>query len=112
MKILFRPIVLLLLALNFGCGGSSSAATGGMPTPVSNSPYPDYNTQALTADATGMADTAVPTAQKMRIGLNIGNTMESTGGKGETAWGNPTITREFVQFAKASGFNAIRLPVS
>jgi len=59
-----------------------------------------------------MADTAVQTAKKLRIGLNIGNTLEATGGKSETYWGNPRITKEFVQFAKASGFNAIRLPVS
>ncbi|RZL35107.1 MAG: glycoside hydrolase family 5 protein [Rubrivivax sp.] len=59
-----------------------------------------------------MADTATQAAQKMRLGLNIGNTLEAMGGKSETYWGNPKITREFVQFAKASGFNAIRLPVS
>ena len=115
MKILFRPILLLLLALNFGCGGggAEAAAGGSLTTPsTSNSPYPDYNTQPTAADATGMADTAPQTAQKLRIGLNIGNTLEATGGKSETAWGNPKITREFVQFAKASGFNAIRLPTS
>ncbi|RZJ13266.1 MAG: glycoside hydrolase family 5 protein [Rubrivivax sp.] len=59
-----------------------------------------------------MGDSAVQVAQKLRIGLNIGNTLEAFGGKSETYWGNPRITREFVQFAKDSGFNAIRLPVS
>ncbi|MFG6433864.1 glycoside hydrolase family 5 protein, partial [Roseateles sp. LYH14W] len=82
------------------------------PPPAAASPYPDYNTSPRAADATGMADSATQTAQKMRLGLNIGNTLEAMGGKSETYWGNPRITREFVQFAKASGFNAIRLPVS
>lgn len=49
-------------------------------------------------------------AGKMKLGFNIGNTLEATGG--ETAWGNPMITASFVQFAKQSGFNAIRLPVA
>jgi aryl-phospho-beta-D-glucosidase BglC (GH1 family) len=106
MKILFRHILLLLLALNVAC------SSGAAPTSISKSPYPDYNSQAIAADATGMTDNAVQTAQKIRIGLNIGNTMEASGGKGETAWFQPKITREFVQFAKDSGFNAIRLPVS
>lgn len=57
-----------------------------------------------------MADNAVQAAAKVRLGLNIGNTLEATGG--ETAWGNPRITAAFVQFAKASGFNAIRLPAA
>ena len=87
MKILFRSILLLLLAINFACGcASATAATGGTP-------YPDYNTQPLAADASGMADNAPQIAKKMGIGLNIGNTMESAGGKGETGWGNPKITR-------------------
>ena len=57
-----------------------------------------------------MADNAMQAAAKIRLGLNIGNTLEATGG--ETAWGNPRITAAFVQFAKASGFNAIRLPAA
>jgi len=110
MKLLLCPILPLLLALDLGCGGSS---TQGTPAPSgSTSPYPDYNPHPLPADASGMADAAPQIAQKLRIGLNIGNTLEAVGGKSETFWGNPRITPEFVQFAKASGFNAIRLPVS
>jgi aryl-phospho-beta-D-glucosidase BglC (GH1 family) len=59
-----------------------------------------------------MTSTATEIASKMTIGLNIGNTLEATGGKSETYWGNPKITADFVHFVKQSGFNAIRLPVS
>lgn len=52
--------------------------------------------------------TAGEVAAKFKLGLNIGNTMEATGG--ETFWGNPMITRAFVDKAKAAGFDAIRLP--
>ncbi|WP_331346799.1 glycoside hydrolase family 5 protein [Cellvibrio sp. UBA7661] len=74
--------------------------------------YPDYNVNPLPADATGMESTAVQIASQINIGFNIGNTLEAMGGKSETYWGNPKITKEFVTFVKQSGFNAIRLPVS
>ena len=116
MNVVRHTSLLLLIALNVACGGGRAEAaltSDAEPAqPNGASPFPDYNTQPRTADLNGMADNAVQTAQKIRIGLNIGNTMEAMGAKSETAWGNPKITREFVQFAKASGFNAIRLPVS
>jgi aryl-phospho-beta-D-glucosidase BglC (GH1 family) len=40
--------------------------------------------------------------------LNIGNTFEAPGG--ETGWGSPVITEDFIKFIKQTGFNAIRLP--
>ncbi len=63
---------------------------------------------SIPADATGMNSTAVQLAAKINLGLNIGNTLEAIGG--ETAWGNPKITKAFIDLAKQSGFNAIRLP--
>lgn len=54
--------------------------------------------------------TAAAVAAKFKLGLNIGNTLEAIGG--ETSWGNPLITQAFVDKAKASGFDAIRLPCS
>ncbi|WP_363826262.1 glycoside hydrolase family 5 protein [Sphingobium sp. LMC3-1-1.1] len=61
----------------------------------------------ISAISTGMG-TAAEVAAKFKLGLNIGNTLEATGG--ETFWGNPMITQAFVDKAKASGFDAIRLP--
>ena len=61
-------------------------------------------------DATGMNNNAVQLAGKIKLGLNIGNTLEAIGG--ETAWGNPKITKSFVGYVKQSGFNAVRLPCS
>jgi aryl-phospho-beta-D-glucosidase BglC (GH1 family) len=57
-----------------------------------------------------MTHNAQQIASSVRIGFNIGNTMEAIGG--ETAWGNPLITNELIQTVKKAGFNAIRLPVS
>ena len=57
-----------------------------------------------------MSSNAVQIASRVKLGWNIGNTMEAIGG--ETAWGNPLISRELIQAVKARGFDAIRLPVS
>jgi aryl-phospho-beta-D-glucosidase BglC (GH1 family) len=59
-----------------------------------------------------MGSTAQQIASKIGLGFNIGNTLEAVGGKTETFWGNPKITKEFVAFVKQSGFTAVRLPVS
>jgi aryl-phospho-beta-D-glucosidase BglC (GH1 family) len=71
--------------------------------------YPSYNTSPKAPDATGMSSTAAQLAAKMKLGWNIGNTLEAPGG--ETAWGNPMITEDYIKFVKESGFNAIRLHV-
>jgi endoglucanase len=51
------------------------------------------------------------TATDMGIGINIGNTLENTTAW-ETGWGNPPITREYVQSIAALGFRTVRLPVA
>ena len=70
--------------------------------------YPSYNTSPINPDATGMSSTAVQLAAKIKLGWNIGNTMEAPGG--ETGWGNPQITENYIKFVKQSGFNTIRIP--
>jgi len=63
---------------------------------------------SIPANATGMGSTATELANKIKVGLNIGNTLEATGG--ETGWGNPLITNNLIKAIKLNGFNAIRLP--
>jgi aryl-phospho-beta-D-glucosidase BglC (GH1 family) len=72
--------------------------------------YPGYNTSPIDPDTTGMSSTAMEIAKKIKVGLNIGNTLEAIGG--ETNWGNPMITNDLIKLVKQSGFNAIRLPCS
>jgi endoglucanase len=69
---------------------------------------PAAATQAQPATADLDAWTA---AQAMGIGVNIGNTLENTT-TWETGWGNPPITKEFVQSLKAHGFGVVRVPVA
>jgi endoglucanase len=90
----------------------SSSAAASSSTPATSGIYPSYNLNPLPADTTGMESTAAQIASKIKIGFNIGNTLEAMGGKSETYWGNPKITKEFVTFVKQAGFSAVRLPVS
>lgn len=57
---------------------------------------------------TGMESNALQLASKICAGWNIGNTLEAIGG--ETAWGNPQLTEEYIKKIKSLGFNAIRIP--
>jgi len=90
----------------------SSLAVSSSSAPATSGIYPSYNLNPLPADTTGMESTAAQIASNIKIGFNIGNTLEAIGGKSETYWGNPKITKEFVAFVKQTGFSAVRLPVS
>ncbi len=56
--------------------------------------------------------------EAMGHGWNLGNsfdgvdTDESEEDKGETEWGNPTVTRELIHAIKEQGFNSIRIPMT
>ncbi|MGN1090857.1 MAG: cellulase family glycosylhydrolase, partial [Huintestinicola sp.] len=58
--------------------------------------------------------TAVELTADMKIGWNLGNSLECTG-KGldaETIWGNPKTTKKMITDIKKMGFNTVRIPVS
>jgi endoglucanase len=58
---------------------------------------------------------AVELVRDMGLGVNIGNTFDSlntNGIAGETGWGNPLITRDFIKSLAKHGFKTVRLPVS
>lgn len=56
----------------------------------------------------GMKSDAKTLASKMYAGINIGNTMEVPGG--ETGWGNPKVSKNYIDGLKAMGFNSVRIP--
>jgi len=69
---------------------------------------------SLALAGAAQAQTTLPTASQVAsqigVGYNIGNTLEAQ--CGETAWGNPAITQQFVNSVKAAGFNSLRLPAA
>lgn len=96
----------------FACSSDSDLSpAGGQGNPATgNNLYPSYNTNPIAADATGMSSSAVQLAAKIKLGWNMGNSLEAIGG--ETAWGNPKATKALIDLVKANGFNAIRIPCS
>ncbi|MDR0487425.1 MAG: cellulase family glycosylhydrolase [Treponema sp.] len=71
----------------------------------------NYNKPAVQTD-----NSATEFVRGMGIGVNIGNTLDCIGTNtwlaGETGWGNPKITREFIAALKKYGYTTIRLPVT
>lgn len=60
------------------------------------------------ADKTGMEQDAADLMKNIKIGWNLGNSLEATGG--ETAWGNPATTLAMINKIREMGFNAVRIP--
>lgn len=91
---------------------ASSAANQALSSSVASAlaRYPSYNLNPIPADASGMESNAMQLASRIKLGWNIGNTMEAIGG--ETAWGNPLVSSELLQLIKASGFDAVRIPIA
>lgn len=67
-------------------------------------------------ELTGMTATEIVSC--MRIGWNLGNTFDATGGdpadvySQEQSWGNPIVDEALMKRVKEAGFNTIRIPVS
>ena len=58
---------------------------------------------------------ALEYVKAMGFGVNLGNTFDSlnTGNiAGETGWGNPRVSLDFIKSLKTHGFKSVRVPVS
>jgi endoglucanase len=64
----------------------------------------------VSSPASAQLPTAQQVAGQIGLGWNIGNTLEAQ--CGETAWGNPMVTQQYVNAVKAAGFNAVRIPAA
>ena len=70
--------------------------------------------------STTLNSTATDIVKDMKIGWNLGNTLESPDGKNksvptsyyETLWENPVTTEAMIKEVKNAGFNAVRIPVT
>ncbi|HEV2478056.1 MAG TPA: glycoside hydrolase family 5 protein [Puia sp.] len=65
-------------------------------------------TLLLSFRSSAQLPTAQTIAAKMRLGWNLGNTLEAI--CGQTAWGGVAPTQQLIDLVKASGFNTVRLP--
>ena len=64
--------------------------------------------QAAASEASTTMSTAKELAAKIVACINIGNTLEAPGG--ETSWGNPQISADYIAGLRTLGFNAVRIP--
>ncbi len=92
-------IVDALAIAQYYVGLTSSLPCSNTPTPAAATPTPV---------TTGITQTAAQIASQMKIGWNLGNTLEAI--CGETAWGQPMTNQTLINAVKAAGFNAVRLP--
>ena len=65
---------------------------------------------AISAPSHAQLPTAQSVASQIKVGWNLGNTLDAI--CSETAWGNPATTQTLINAVKAAGFNSIRIPVS
>jgi endoglucanase len=68
-------------------------------------------------DMTGVEHDAFALFKNIKVGWNLGNSLESYNEglsdhmDAETSWGNPKVTKEMIDAVKKAGFNAVRIPV-
>lgn len=109
-KILAAVLSLALgLSLMTACGDSNSSSKA-----ENDSSQVDGVASTHTNDEMTVTSAKDLVAQ-MKIGWNLGNTMDATGGSGvdaETSWGNIETTKMMIDQVKDAGFNVFRLPVS
>jgi endoglucanase len=65
---------------------------------------------AWTAPLFSQLPPASDIAHAMKVGWNLGNSLEVPGG--ETGWGNPTVNLALITAVRSAGFNTIRIPCS
>ncbi len=98
----------LAMSIFAGCGSSSDSS--------SNNGNQSRTEQTSDENAKPIKDiSAKELVAQMKVGWNLGNTMESTGADGldaETSWGNPKTREDMIKLVKDSGFNVLRIPVT
>ena len=109
----FSLLILITAVLMMGCQNNSR----------NSNPYNDIIIPGTPENRESFNDlTAAQTAANIKIGWNLGNTLDAVGltwlganpsvSDMEKAWGNPITSAANFAALKDAGFNAIRIPVS
>ncbi|MDY4587311.1 MAG: glycoside hydrolase family 5 protein [Oscillospiraceae bacterium] len=113
----FRKLIAAALAAIFcvSAAGCSEESLGTSDSSVTDVPADDTAAPEVPTDKFDTSLTALELTADIRIGWNLGNTLDANGGSGvtqETSWGNPKTTQELIQGVKDAGFNAVRIPTT
>lgn len=87
----------------------SATEAAGQP---SETPTPTEGAEVLLPE---IADNSVEFAKNLKLGWNLGNTLDANAKPGldaEISWGQPKTTKELIEAVHAAGFTSIRIPVS
>ena len=102
-----------------GCSDASETSGKGESMSVSDGANTASAETASKKNMNEMRDmTTADIVKDMGLGINLGNTFESSGirvssvQEYETAWGSPVITKEMIQGYKDAGFDSLRIPVA
>lgn len=98
-----------------GCNNSAPSQSEQSSEPEATQPPIVEVLQPENAPDLVFADNAVEFAANMKLGWNLGNTLDATGNTtldSEASWGQPYVTRAQIDFVKECGFTSIRIPVS
>jgi len=110
MKILKNLFTVVLLMALVMCKAGSGKSAGSQEQENTLSKIPKSIIESLPVNP------AMEFVRNMGIGVNIGNTLDAIGTEtwfaGETGWGNPEITLDFIKALKGYGYTTIRLPVT
>lgn len=96
--------------------GTAPSVTEGAEAEAENSEGVSRETESGGKPGTGL--TSQEYVEAMGHGWNLGNsfdgvnTDETEADAGETAWGNPEVTRELIHAVKEKGFSSIRIPMT
>lgn len=96
------------LAVLSGCKGNDNAEAGAETETAATE-------EAAVMNEMDTALTSLEFTSQIRVGWNLGNTLDATGGSGiysEKSWGNPETTEEMLLTVKEAGFNAVRIPTT
>lgn len=110
-KVIAAVLAASALTCMSGCGKTADPSSN-----ASSDTSSSENESAPTVNREGeITLSASEIVKQMKIGWNLGNTLDATGGEGltaETSWGNPVTTKEMIDEVKEAGFNVLRVPVS
>lgn len=100
----------MIVPILAGCTGETPSQTGegGDMSETTEAPEDPVPTVQI-------AENAVDFAKSMKLGWNLGNTLDATGTStlsSETSWGQPPVTKELIDLVSECGFTSIRIPVS
>lgn len=114
-SILLASAMIISILLT-GCNDSSSSSQSEQTTVSSEAAEPAAGVlQPENAPVLTFADNSVEFAANMKLGWNLGNTLDATGNTtidSEASWGQPYVTRDQINYVKECGFTSIRIPVS